>query len=226
MDISLFDYNLPKERIAQFPLENRDNSRMMILKYKSREIFHRMFRDLPDYLNAGDVIVINRTKVIRARLFGAKEKTGTKVEVFLLKEIEKNLWECLVRPGSRIRERISIEFGNNIKCEVVSRTSFGGRIVRFNIEEDILTCLDKIGHIPLPPYITREDNKEFDGERYQTIYADKEGSVAAPTAGIGFWSWSCMGQMAMFSGLAFLSRRDEECPLLSPSDNPRAAAGS
>ena len=186
MDISLFDYNLPEERIAQFPLENRDNSRMMILQYKSKGISHRMFRDLPDYLNAGDVIVINRTKVIRARLFGTKEKTGTKVEVFLLKEIEKNLWECLVRPGSRIREGISIEFENNIKCEVVSRTSFGGRIVRFNIEENILTCLDKIGHIPLPPYIKREDNKEVDGERYQTIYAAKEGSVAAPTAGLHF----------------------------------------
>lgn len=188
MDISLFDYNLPMDRIAQFPTENRGDSRMMVLSPKSESISHRLFRDLPEFIQKGDVLVINRTRVIKARLIGKKAKTGAAVEVFLLKEIEKNLWECLVRPGNRLHAGARIEFTNSIGCEIVDRTEYGGRIARFDIGVNVMDILNEIGHVPLPPYIKREDNKDFDEQRYQTVYADIKGSVAAPTAGLHFTS--------------------------------------
>lgn len=186
MDISLFDYDLPEDRIAQYPLEKRDDSRMMVLMPATGKISHCRFRDLPGFLNPGDVVVLNRTKVIRARLLGKKANTGAFVEVFLLKELEENLWECLVRPGSRLREGSIVEFDEGVKCELVSQTTFGGRIVKFKAEGNIVSYLSRIGHVPLPPYITRPDDKTYDGQRYQTVYAEYEGSVAAPTAGLHF----------------------------------------
>jgi S-adenosylmethionine:tRNA ribosyltransferase-isomerase len=186
MDISLFDYSLPEDRIAQYPLDKRDESRMMVLLPKEGKISHCMFSDFSSYLNEGDVLVVNRTKVIRARLLGKKEGTGANVEVLLLKEIEQNLWECLVRPGSKLRAGARIIFSNNIECELISRTEYGGRIARFKVEDNLLKLLNDIAHVPLPPYIKRADEKNFDSERYQTVYAQENGSIAAPTAGLHF----------------------------------------
>ncbi len=186
MDVGLFDYDLPEERIAQYPTDKRDESRMMVLDLGNGTISHRLFRDLPQYLQSGDVLVINRTRVIRARLTGRKFGGNAEVEVMLLKEIEKNLWECLVRPGRRLRVGSRVLFDRGIVCELVSRTEFGGRIARFELEGDLKDMLDEIGHVPLPPYIHRQDERNLDGERYQTVYAETRGSVAAPTAGLHF----------------------------------------
>jgi S-adenosylmethionine:tRNA ribosyltransferase-isomerase len=172
--------------IAQYPAEERDGSRMMVVDRGSGTISHRQFRDLPEFLGPADVVVINETSVIRARLLGRKADSDIEAEVMLLREVEQNVWECLVRPGRRLPVGSRVVFDSGIECELVSRTEFGGRVARFEVEGDVLDFLRDIGHIPLPPYIRRSDEKEFDGERYQTVYARARGSVAAPTAGLHF----------------------------------------
>lgn len=183
MDISDFDYDLPQEQIAQVPAEPRDSSRLMVLNPKERTIQHHYFYQLEDFLKKGDVLIFNDTRVIPARLIGEREHTGGKVEIFLLHQMDKNHWEVLVKPGKKARIGTVISFGEELSCEIIDRTDFGGRIVRFiynGVFEEILDCL---GTMPLPPYIheTLEDR-----ERYQTVYNRVKGSAAAPTAGLHF----------------------------------------
>ncbi|MBR3737422.1 MAG: tRNA preQ1(34) S-adenosylmethionine ribosyltransferase-isomerase QueA, partial [Eubacterium sp.] len=185
MKTSDFFYELPQNLIAQTPIEPRDSSRLMILNKESGIIEHRIFRDLIDYLNEGDCLVLNDTRVIPARIFGVKKETGAVVEFLLLKQRENNSWECLCKPGKRAKIGTSFVFGEGlVECEVVDVTPEGNRIISFNCKpSEIYTILDKIGKMPLPPYITEELKN---GERYQTVYSKELGSAAAPTAGLHF----------------------------------------
>lgn len=183
MDISDFDYNLPEEYIAQVPVEPRDSSRLMVLDPKRRTIEHKHFFQLGDFLKKGDVLIFNDTRVIPARLIGVREHTGGKVEVFLLRQIDKDQWEVLVKPGKKVRIGSIIRFGEELSCAIVAHTDFGGRIVRFIYDGIFEEILDRLGNIPLPPYI---HEKLEDRERYQTIYSRVKGSAAAPTAGLHF----------------------------------------
>ena len=183
MKVTDFDYDLPKELIAQTPIKKRDESRLMVLDRKEHTIEHRKFKDIIDYLEPGDVLVRNNTKVIPARLYGEKE-TGAKVEFLLLNNIEKDIWECIVRPGNKLHAGAKVNFGNGIlKAEVLDTMPGGTRKVEFHYEGIFNEILDKIGLMPLPPYI-HEQLKEKD--RYQTVYAKYDGSAAAPTAGLHF----------------------------------------
>ena len=183
MDISDFDYDLPEERIAQFPLEPRDSSRLMLLNPKNRTIQHHHFFELDDFLKKGDVLIFNDTRVIPARLIGQRRDTGGKVEIFLLRQMDKKHWEVLVKPGKKARVGGIVHFGEELSCEIIDHTDFGGRIVRFIYDGLFEEILDRLGTMPLPPYIheTLEDR-----ERYQTIYNRVKGSAAAPTAGLHF----------------------------------------
>ncbi len=183
MDISDFDYDLPEERIAQIPVEPRDSSRLMVLDPSNHTIEHRRFFQLGDFLKRGDLLIFNDTRVIPARLIGAREHTGGKVEVFLLRQIEKDQWEALVKPGRKVRVGSVIQFSEELSCEIVAHTDFGGRIVRFIYDGIFEEILDRLGTMPLPPYI---HEKLEDRERYQTIYSRVKGSAAAPTAGLHF----------------------------------------
>ena len=183
MDISDFDYDLPEERIAQIPLEPRDTARLMVLHTKEHTIEHRHFYELGDFLRSGDVLIFNDTRVIPARLIGARSQTGGKVEVFLLRQIDKDQWEVLVKPGKKARVGSVILFGDELSCEIIADTDFGGRIVRFVYHGIFEEILDRLGSMPLPPYI---HEKLEDRERYQTIYSRVKGSAAAPTAGLHF----------------------------------------
>ena len=183
MNISDFDYELPEERIAQTPIEPRDASRLMVLDPQAQIIAHHHFYELDNFLQCGDVLIFNDTRVIPARLIGARKDTGGKVEIFLLRQIEKNQWEVLVKPGKRVRLGALISFGDELSCEVVGHTDFGGRVVRFSYEGVFEEILDRLGNMPLPPYIHEMLN---DQERYQTIYSREKGSAAAPTAGLHF----------------------------------------
>jgi len=183
MDISDFDYDLPEERIAQTPLEPRDSARLMVLHPKEHTMEHRHFYELGDFLRSGDVLVFNDTRVIPARLIGARSQTGGKVEVFLLRQIDKDQWEVLVKPGKKARVGSVIQFGDELSCEIIADTDFGGRIVRFIYHGIFEEILDRLGSMPLPPYI---HEKLEDRERYQTIYSRVKGSAAAPTAGLHF----------------------------------------
>lgn len=184
MKTSDFYYDLPQELIAQDPLEDRSSSRLMVLNKNDGSISHRVFKDITDYLKPGDCLVLNNTKVIPARLLGVKEDTGAAVEVFLLKRLENNNWECLVKPGKKLRPGARVCFGDGLlKCEVVDVIEEGNRIVHFEFEGIFEEVLDKLGEMPLPPYIT---HKLQDRNRYQTVYAKYEGSAAAPTAGLHF----------------------------------------
>ena len=183
MDISDFDYDLPEERIAQTPLEPRDSARLMVLHPKEHTMEHRHFYELGDFLRSGDVLVFNDTRVIPARLIGARSQTGGKVEVFLLRQIDKDQWEVLVKPGKKARVGSVIQFGDELSCEIIADTDFGGRIVRFVYHGIFEEILDRLGSMPLPPYI---HEKLEDRERYQTIYSRVKGSAAAPTAGLHF----------------------------------------
>ena len=183
MDISDFDYDLPEERIAQTPLEPRDSARLMVLHPKEHTIEHRHFYELGDFLRSGDVLIFNDTRVIPARLIGARSQTGGKVEVFLLRQIDKDQWEVLVKPGKKARVGSFIQFGDELSCEIIADTDFGGRIVRFIYHGIFEEILDRLGSMPLPPYI---HEKLEDRERYQTIYSRVKGSAAAPTAGLHF----------------------------------------
>jgi len=183
MDISDFDYDLPEECIAQTPLEPRDSSRLMLLDPLENTIVHRHFHELDELLHPGDVLIFNDTRVIPARLIGAREKTGAKVEVLLLQQIDRDRWEVLVKPGRKARIGDCIRFGEELSCEIVSHTDFGGRIVKFIYQGIFEEILDRLGEMPLPPYI---HDKLSDAERYQTVYSKQRGSAAAPTAGLHF----------------------------------------
>lgn len=182
MKVTDFDYELPKELIAQHPLEPRDHSRLLVLDKNTGAIEHRHFYDLPGYLRPGDLLVFNDTRVIPARLYGTKE-TGAKVEALLLTRRNTTDWEALVRPGKKLQIGARINFSPELSCTVVEHTDFGGRIVRFEYEGVFEEILDRLGEVPLPPYITAELE---DKERYQTVYNRERGSAAAPTAGLHF----------------------------------------
>lgn len=182
MKLSDFDYDLPEERIAQFPCEPRDHSRLLKVNIDTGELTHAHFYDLLDDVEAGDLLVFNNTRVIPARLIGAKP-TGGKVEVFLLTRLDGDRWEVLVKPGKKARIGQEILFGDELSCVVEENTDFGGRIVRFRYQGIFEEVLDRLGETPLPPYIKE---KLADKERYQTVYAKENGSAAAPTAGLHF----------------------------------------
>ena len=181
-----FDYKLPKSRIAQEPWPRRDHSKLMVLNKKDQTIEHKKFHNLPDYVKKNDLVIVNETKVFPARLFAIKDRTDAKVEVFLLRELENDLWEVLVKPARKVRIGNKLHFTDNVHCDVIDNTVSGGRVVRFEYEnEEFYNIIDRIGHAPLPPYIGREDT-EKDKERYQTVFASNRGAVAAPTAGLHF----------------------------------------
>ncbi len=179
-----FYYELPEELIAQDPLENRESSRLLVLDKKSGAISHHIFREIINYLNPGDCLVINDTKVIPARLIGEKEGTGAKIEILLLKRRENNIWETLVKPGKKARPGTRISFGNGLLIgEILEIAEEGNRLIRFTYEGIFEEILDRLGQMPLPPYITHQLK---DKNRYQTVYAKHSGSAAAPTAGLHF----------------------------------------
>ncbi len=184
MKTSDFYYDLPERLIAQTPMEPRDAARMMVIHRDTGIREDKIFRDLPDYLRPGDVMVINQTKVIPARLLGEKEETGVPVEILLLRRLDKDNWETLVRPGRRLKKGVTVSFGGGIlRAQIGDTTDAGGRIVTFLYEGVFEELLDRLGEMPLPPYI---HEKLEDPSQYQTIYAKEEGSAAAPTAGLHF----------------------------------------
>ena len=179
-----FYFDLPEELIAQDPLEDRSSSRLLVLDKKTGEVEHHIFRDILNYLNAGDCLVINNTKVIPARLLGTKEDTGAAIEVLLLKRTENDIWEALVKPGKKCKVGAKIVFGDGLLVgEVVDIVEEGNRLIQFHYEGIFEEILDQLGQMPLPPYIT---HKLQDKNRYQTVYAKHDGSAAAPTAGLHF----------------------------------------
>ena len=183
MKLSDFMYDLPEERIAQTPVEPRDHSRLMVLHRDTHAIEHRRFDDIIEYLNPGDCLVVNETKVIPARLYGERP-TGGACEVLLLKQLGPKRWETLVCPGKKLRPGAEVIFGDGrLKCTVAETTEGGGRIVEFECEGSFEAALDALGEMPLPPYI---HEKLKDRNRYQTVYAKQDGSAAAPTAGLHF----------------------------------------
>lgn len=184
MKTSDFSYGLPEELIAQTPIEPRDHSRMLVYHRADQSVQHLRFYDLPTFLRSGDVLALNHTKVIPARLLGEKEQTGVPVEILLLKRKEKDVWEALVHPGRRLMPGTFCTFGDGLlRAEILSTTADGGRRVRFHYEGVFEEHLDRLGQMPLPPYI---HEKLQDKTRYQTVYAKEEGSAAAPTAGLHF----------------------------------------
>ncbi|MFZ5646817.1 MAG: tRNA preQ1(34) S-adenosylmethionine ribosyltransferase-isomerase QueA [Bacillota bacterium] len=185
MKVSEFNYHLPEELIAQDPAECRDKSRLMVIRRDSESFEHRVFRDIVEYLRPGDVLVVNETRVIPARMYGIREGTGGQVEVLLLKKAtDEGLWEALVRPGRRVRPGTALVFGGGIcRGTVIDTTDTGGRLIRFDSAVPFEEVLDRVGLMPLPPYIKKYPE---DPGRYQTVYARREGSVAAPTAGLHF----------------------------------------
>lgn len=177
-------FDLPKELIAQDPLDDRSSSRLLVLDKDTGDVEHHVFKDIVDYLNPGDCLVLNNTKVIPARLLGEKEDTGAHVEVFLLKRLDNDNWETLVKPGKKLKPGARVVFGDGLlKCEIKDVLNEGNRLVHFEYEGIFEEILDKLGEMPLPPYIT---HKLKDKNRYQTVYAKYEGSAAAPTAGLHF----------------------------------------
>ena len=184
MDVKDFDYELPEELIAQDPLEDRSSSRLMVLDRETGEFEHKVFKDIIDYLNPGDCLVLNNTKVIPARLYGAKEGTNARIELLLLKRKENDVWETLVKPGKKAKPGTRIVFGDGLLVgEIIDIVDEGNRLIKFHYEGIFEEILDKLGQMPLPPYITHELK---DKNRYQTVYAKYDGSAAAPTAGLHF----------------------------------------
>jgi len=184
MKTSDFDYELPQELIAQTPVEPRDHSRLLVYNRADGNIQHLHFYDLPRFLRKGDVLVLNETKVLPARLLGEKEDTGVPVEILLLKRLEKDVWEGLVRPGRRLKPGAMCSFGGGLlRAEIIGNAEDGGRTIRFHYSGVFEEILDQLGQMPLPPYI---HEKLADQTRYQTVYARQEGSAAAPTAGLHF----------------------------------------
>lgn len=192
MKLSQFNFDLPKELLAEYPAENRDESRLMVINRAKQTIEHKTFKDVIDYFDEGDVLILNNTKVFPARLYGNKEKTGARIEVFLLRELnaEQRLWDVLVDPARKIRIGNKLYFGDDdsLVAEVIDNTTSRGRTLRFLYDgtyEEFRNKLTELGETPIPKYINREV-EEDDKERYQTIYAKEEGAVAAPTAGLHF----------------------------------------
>jgi S-adenosylmethionine:tRNA ribosyltransferase-isomerase len=192
MKLSHFQFHLPKELLAEYPAENRDEARLMVIDRKKQTIEHKTFKDVIDYFDDGDVLILNNTKVFPARLYGNKEKTGARIEVFLLRELnaEQRLWDVLVDPARKIRIGNKLYFGNDdsLVAEVIDNTTSRGRTLRFLYDgsyEEFRNKLTELGETPIPKYISRDVTPE-DADRYQTIYAKEEGAVAAPTAGLHF----------------------------------------
>lgn len=192
MKLSHFNFNLPSELLAEFPAENRDEARLMVVNRKTKTIEHREFKDIIEYFDDGDVMILNNTKVFPARMYGNKEKTGARIEVFLLRELnaEQRLWDVLVDPARKIRIGNKLYFGDDdsLVAEVIDNTTSRGRTLRFLYDgsyDEFRRKLTELGETPIPKYINREVTEE-DAERYQTIYAKEEGAVAAPTAGLHF----------------------------------------
>ena len=188
MKLSNFNYNLPKNAIAKEPHSPRDEAKLLVIDRNAGTIQHMIFKDVINFMNAGDVLVVNDTKVMQARLFGSKERTNAKIEVFVLRELNKdeNIWDVIVDPARKVRIGNRIYFTDELWCEVIDNTTSRGRTVRFNQSaEKIYAAIEQIGTTPLPPYIKREAVPE-DKVNYQTVYAKQDGSVAAPTAGLHF----------------------------------------
>jgi S-adenosylmethionine:tRNA ribosyltransferase-isomerase len=188
MKLSDYQYKIPPGLIAKFPTEERDKSKMMVLNRKTQEIENKTFEDIVDFMSKGDVLVLNETKVMQARLYGTKERTNAQIEVFVLRELNKdeNIWDVIVDPARKVRIGNRIYFNNELWCEVIDNTTSRGRTVRFNKDAgNIFEAIEKNGTTPLPPYIKRDPIHE-DKDNYQTIYASTYGSVAAPTAGLHF----------------------------------------
>jgi S-adenosylmethionine:tRNA ribosyltransferase-isomerase len=187
MKLSDFKYNLPKNLIAKYPASPRDKSKLMVVNRETEEIETKKFSDVIDYMQKGDVMVVNETRVFQARLFGKKEKTNAKIEVFLLRELNADefIWDVIVDPARKVRIGNKIYFNDKLWCEVIDNTTSRGRTVRFNQPGNIYRAVEKIGVTPLPPYIKRDAEKS-DKENYQTVYAKIDGAVAAPTAGLHF----------------------------------------
>jgi S-adenosylmethionine:tRNA ribosyltransferase-isomerase len=184
MKLSDFTYELPQELIAQEPLKERDSSRLLVLDRETGEIRHETFREVPGYLNSGDCLVLNDTRVIPARLLGSREDTGGRIEFVLLKKLDTDIWEVMLKPGRRAKPGARFIFGDGmLKAEIIKLAEEGNRIVRFEYEGIFEQVLDKVGIMPLPPYITKTLE---DSERYQTVYSKYKGSAAAPTAGLHF----------------------------------------
>lgn len=184
MKLSDFNYDLPKELIAQVPIEKRDEARLMVLNRKNKTIEHKVFKDIIDYLQPGDCLVRNNTKVIPARLYGKKEQTGANVEFLLLNRIEGDTWEVMVRPGKKLMPGAQVSFGDGLlKADILDKMEGGNRKVEFHYDGIFNEILDQIGLMPLPPYIKEKSEKK---EMYQTVYAKYDGSAAAPTAGLHF----------------------------------------
>lgn len=184
MRLEDFDFNLPEHLIAQEPIEKRDLSRLMVLNRETGLIEHKVFKDIINYLNPGDCLVLNNTRVIPGRLYGTRQDSGGKIEVLLLKRLEKDTWEVLVKPGKKAKDGINIVFGNGeLSADVLGHTPEGGRILEFKYSGIFEEVLDRLGEMPLPHYIKAELH---DKERYQTVYSKVEGSAAAPTAGLHF----------------------------------------
>ena len=181
-----FDYPLPEKYIAQYPAKRRDLSKLMVVDKETGDIEHRTFSNMVEYFRKNDLIILNNTKVFPARLFANKDKTEAKVEVFLLRELENELWEVMVRPARKVRIGNKLMFAKNVFCDVIDNTISGGRVVRFEYDGDnFYDIIDRIGTSPLPPYIKRPAETK-DKERFQTVFADQRGAVAAPTAGLHF----------------------------------------
>ena len=187
MHINDFDYELPEELIAQKPADKRDASRLLVVHRETGETEHRHFYDILEYLNEGDCLVLNNSKVLPARLYGIKDGTGAKVEFLLIKRIDGDRWETMVRPGKRLKPGDSVMFSEDplLKADIIDYGNDGTRIVEFSYDGIFMERLEEIGSMPLPPYIERQSEKE-DRDRYQTVYCREEGSVAAPTAGLHF----------------------------------------
>ena len=190
MKLSNFVFDFPKDLVAQYPAEPRDTAKLMVLDRESRTIEHRAFSSIIDLFNAGDVLIVNNTKVFPARLYGNKEKTGARIEVFLLRELnpESRLWDVIVDPARKIRIGNKLYFENGLVAEVIDNTTSRGRTIRFVFEgenDELYTKIDEIGETPIPPYIRRKVEDE-DRSRYQTMFAEERGAVAAPTAGLHF----------------------------------------
>jgi S-adenosylmethionine:tRNA ribosyltransferase-isomerase len=184
LNVKDFGFYLPEELIAQEPIEQRDHSRLLVLNKANGSLEHKIFKNIEDYMEEGDCLVLNNSRVIPARLFGEKENTGAKMEFVLLKRIDKNRWETLVKPGKKAQIGTKFIFGSGeLTCEIIDHTEAGGRIIEFQYEGIFEEILDKLGQMPLPPYIKKQLK---DKERYQTVYSKVEGSAAAPTAGLHF----------------------------------------
>ena len=187
MKLSDFSYNLRKTAIAKYPVSPRDKAKLLVLNRETQELESKRFTNVVDYMSKGDVLVVNETRVFQARLFGKKEKTNAKIEVFLLRELnsEECIWDVIVDPARKVRIGNKIYFNDKLWCEVIDNTTSRGRTIRFNQSGNIFKAVEKIGLTPLPPYIKREP-EQSDKENYQTVYAKVDGAVAAPTAGLHF----------------------------------------